>query len=78
MMNETGANILVRVSIADNGAADAASQYVVGGNVTGYSLGGGGTPEEITGITLGPTDVIRVYSTTVGTVFTLDGIERQT
>jgi len=76
MLNETTASILIRVSIADGGAANTASQYIVGGNVTGYSLGGDGIPEEISGITLGAADVIRVYSTTAGCVFTLNGIER--
>ena len=78
MVNDTATAIKIAVSIAAAGAADATSQYIIGGqNATnGYLLQGGGVPEEIKGITLGATDKVRVYSTTVGTVFTLNGIER--
>jgi hypothetical protein len=77
MINDTAGPILVRVSLADDAAPDAANQYIVGGNVgSGYSLDGGGVPVTITGITLGPNDEVRVYTTSEGSVFNLNGIER--
>jgi hypothetical protein len=77
MMNDTAAPIEIRVALAPAGAADATSQYLIGGSSgNGYALDGSGVPLSYTGITLGVGDVIRVLAETVGVVFTLNGIER--
>jgi hypothetical protein len=76
VVNETTSSIGARVSLADDGAVDGASQYILGGNVNSASIPGDGFPYALTGIILGTTDKIRVYAVTVGLVFTLNGIER--
>lgn len=68
--NDTTSAINARVSIADDGAADATSQYIV----KDKNLNGGETIV-ITGITLGATDKIRVYAASAGLVFTLNGVD---
>jgi hypothetical protein len=68
--NDTTGAINARVSIADDGAADATSQYVV----KDKNINGGETLS-VTGITLGATDIIRVYAASAGLVFTLNGVD---
>lgn len=68
--NDTTGTIAMRVSLADDGAADATSQYIARDkNVNGTET------IVITGITLGPTDKIRVYASAAGLVFTLNGVD---
>lgn len=75
IMNDTTAAIGGRVSIQIAGAADAAAQYLLGGNTNSASVPGDGYPVVITGIMLGATDELNVYSVTAGLVFNLVGVE---
>jgi len=72
--NDTNAGIGARVSIQDDGAADAAAQYIVGGNTNSKAIAANETVV-ITGIMLGPTDELNVYSVTAGLVFNLVGVD---
>lgn len=75
IMNDTTTAIGARVSIQDNGAADADSQYIIGGNAQSAAISGDGFPVIIKGIMLGPTDELNVYSVTAGLVFNLVGVD---
>lgn len=75
IMNDTTAAIGARVSIQIAGAADAAAQYIMGGNTNSASIPGDGHPVVVTGIILGATDELNVYSVTAGLVFNLVGVE---
>lgn len=75
IMNDTTAAIGARVSIQIGGAGAAAEQYLMGGDTNSASIPGDGHPTIITGIVLGPTDELNVYSVTAGLVFNLVGVE---
>ena len=61
----------IRVSVATDGAGDATSQYVV------YDLALGANASMSTApITVGDTDVVRVYSDSGNVTFTVTGIEQ--
>lgn len=75
IMNDTTTAIGARVSIQIAGAADAAAQYILGGNTNSASIPGDGFPYVITGIALGATDELNVYSVTAGLVFNLVGMD---
>jgi len=75
IMNDTTAAIGARVSIQIAGAADAAAQYIMGGNANSARVEGDGHPVVIPGIMLGPTDELNIYSVTAGLVFNLVGVD---
>ena len=68
--NRAGATTY-RVSIAKAGAADAVAQYIAYDN----ALAANDTETIKIGITLGATDVVRVYSGTGSVSFSLFGVE---
>lgn len=68
----------VRISIAPAGAADAAAQYIYGGNATagvGLAVSVLDTFSATLGITLAATDVVRVYSVNGTSTFNIFGAE---
>lgn len=69
--NRSGANRTFRCSIAPNGAADSNEQYLYWDE----DLGRGGTFAFTTGITLGDTDVLRVYASGADVSVNVFGVE---
>lgn len=69
--NRTATGIAMRVSVAPAGAVDALEQYLLYDVI----VPGADTYMATIGIALEPTDVVRVYSTTVGLSFNLFGVE---
>jgi hypothetical protein len=68
--NQGGASDTIRISIAVAGAVLADTQYIY----YDKSVGANDTLIVGSGLILNPTDVIRIYSTTGNTSFTLSGI----
>jgi hypothetical protein len=69
--NQSATADTVRVSVAPGGAADALTQYLV----YGATVNGNDTLPLAYGLTLGATDVIRVYSANGTTAFHAYGVQ---
>lgn len=69
--NRSNASVTYRVSVAINGAADTAAQYLF----YDVTLTKNNTTTATLGITLGAGDIVRVYGSTANLSFNLFGVE---
>ena len=68
--NRSGVPVAIRLSLAQNGAADALSQYLLYDYVLSENAAQSSAP-----ITMGDSDELRVYVSAADVSFTVNGIE---